>query len=458
MRHVTNPANVVLLALIVLAFLVIGALYATKTPAWQVPDEPAHYNYVAQVARNGCCPTLQMGDWDNDYLNAIKAAKFSPESINGRLDTIRYEDHQPPLYYLLAALVYNATGGSLTDLRLFSLIFGAGVVIMAWAAVMVAFPEQPRLALATAAFVAFVPQHVAMMAGVENDGLAEMVMGLILVVSIGYLRGRIHPVVLGILLGLAFVIKLTIYFPAIAVIGLALLFYARRQRSGLLHLIRHGLWIAIPALALGGILWIRNVSVYGDVGDIVGQKIQDRVVVGQTRTSDYIASPAPGSSTPRGIVGWLRDGVQVTFQSFWGQFGWMGVIMTDRIYQALLAFTLFVILGAAIAFVRWRNALNAVQHETLILFAACAFMALVETVGYNLQFVQFQGRYLYPGLIPIGLFFACGLVGWTSLLSSLLPRQPRITAVINWLPLVIVCLFASFDVYALYRIILPALT
>src|ERR1700738_4195072 len=107
MRRMGNPANVVLLALIVLAFLIIGALYATKTPAWEVPDEPAHYNYVAQVALNGCCPTLQLGDWDNDYLNAIKAAKFSPASLNGRLSTIRYEDHQPPLYYLLAAPVYN---------------------------------------------------------------------------------------------------------------------------------------------------------------------------------------------------------------------------------------------------------------------------------------------------------------------------------------------------------------
>src|SRR5512140_2047072 len=87
------------LAVITLAYLGVATLYAVKTPAWQVPDEPAHYNYIAQIAASGCCLTLKPGDWDNAYLNAIKAAKFSAESLQGRLDTVRYEDHQPPLYY-----------------------------------------------------------------------------------------------------------------------------------------------------------------------------------------------------------------------------------------------------------------------------------------------------------------------------------------------------------------------
>jgi hypothetical protein len=30
-------------------------------------------------------------------------------------------------------------------------------------------------------------------------------------------------------------------------------------------------------------------------------------------------------------------------------------------------------------------------------------------IWYNLEFVQFQGRYLFPALIPLGLFFSLGL-------------------------------------------------
>ena len=39
-----------ILILIVLIYLGIGALYVINTPAWQAPDEPAHYNYVRQLA------------------------------------------------------------------------------------------------------------------------------------------------------------------------------------------------------------------------------------------------------------------------------------------------------------------------------------------------------------------------------------------------------------------------
>src|SRR5262245_34403542 len=98
-----------LLTLIVATYLVIAALYAVRTPLWQVPDEPAHYNYVRQIATSGCCPVIQAGDWDNTYLEQIKAARFDPAIVGDRLSTVQYEDHQPPLYYLLATPLYAAT-------------------------------------------------------------------------------------------------------------------------------------------------------------------------------------------------------------------------------------------------------------------------------------------------------------------------------------------------------------
>ncbi len=449
----TRRIHIVALALIVLAYLAIATLYAVQTPAWQVPDEPAHYNYIAQVAVNSCCPRLEPGDWDNDYLEAIKAAKFRADALQNRLSTIQYEDHQPPLYYLLNAPLYNLSGGSLIALRLFSVLLGAGIVILAWAAVQVVFP--PWLALGTAAFVAFLPQHVAMMAGVENDSFAELVVALMLLAGVLYLRDgprRIHPVILGLLLGVAFLTKLTLYLPALAIAGLAILLRARCEPAGVGHLWRQAAWVLIPALLLGSIWWVRNITTYGDVADFMGQRTHDSVVVGQPRTEDYIAGrdrkPTP---IERGVGGWLRDGIEITFHSFWGQFGWMGVPMHGWLYDLLLAFTAFVVVGAGIAFVRWRRAVSVTQRDTLILFGAAAVMAFVAFASYNLKFVQFQGRYLYPGLIPIGLFVTAGLAGWVSFFT---PRIP----LAKWLPVGVICLFAPLDIYALYRIIIPQLT
>ncbi|MDQ3810104.1 MAG: hypothetical protein M3336_07430, partial [Chloroflexota bacterium] len=86
------------------AHLLLGFAYATSTPLWQNPDEPAHFNYVAQVAETATLPELRAGDWDSALLERLKHGQLGPgESIA----SIRYESWQPPLYYLLAAPVYR---------------------------------------------------------------------------------------------------------------------------------------------------------------------------------------------------------------------------------------------------------------------------------------------------------------------------------------------------------------
>src|SRR4030042_1864635 len=62
---VIRPSSFVVL--IVAAYLVIGTLYAVKTPAWQVPDEPAHYNYVRYIVEHRALPVLRSGDFDQKY-------------------------------------------------------------------------------------------------------------------------------------------------------------------------------------------------------------------------------------------------------------------------------------------------------------------------------------------------------------------------------------------------------
>mgnify|MGYP000512916886 CR=1 FL=1 len=203
--------------LILVAYLALGVGFAVRTPAWQAPDEPAHYNYIAQVAANGCCPVIEMGDWDKPYLDQLTASRFRPDLL-ANLSRLEYEDHQPPLYYLIAAPVYALTSGSLTALRLLSVVVGAGVVWCAFAVGRVVLPERPQIALGAAAFVAFLPQHVAMLAAVNNDGLAELVIGLALLLVAHYLKGSaVQPWHLGILMGIGLLTKVSTLF----LVGLA---------------------------------------------------------------------------------------------------------------------------------------------------------------------------------------------------------------------------------------------
>lgn len=442
MKRQINPC----LALIVLAYLGIGSLYALLTPAWQAPDEPAHYNYVAQVAQEGCCPVITAGDWDNAYLDQIKAAKFAPEALNGRLGTIQYEDHQPPLYYLLLSPIFQIGGGNLSALRLASLLLGLGGVISAWVTARMIVPGRMGVAISAAGFVAFLPQNVSIMASVNNDALAALVGGLILIWCVWRLQGgsgrwRWSA---GILIGLALLTKLTIY-PLTALIFLSELLASRRTSD-----LKAGIGRAVIFLIVGLILitpfWVRNLNTYG-FPDFLAQSAHDRVVVGQVQTSQYLEQ--------FGLGGWLGDMTRITFQSFWGQFGWMGVPMNQTIYQGLLGITILILGGSLIALIRGYSELAGWQHDLLIVCGTAILLTLGAFLYYNLKFAQFQGRYLYPALIPFGLIFAAGIEFYAGLAVRFLPTASRRLA--YWGAGFGVTLgLALFALYALFRIILPA--
>jgi hypothetical protein len=94
-------------------------------------------------------------------------------------------------------------------------------------------------------------------------------------------------------------------------------------------------------------------------------------------------------------------------------------------------------------------------------------LTLAGYLYYNLTFVQHQGRYLFPALIPIGLAFA---IGWWQVLAKikhlivrLLSRSTRDFA--PWLDeaqLIVFALvfiyLARLDLVALQRYIIPYLS
>jgi hypothetical protein len=407
-----------ILFLIIVIYLVIGTLYALLTPPWQIPDEPAHYNYVRFVAENLRYPVLQMGDYPHEYLEEIKAKNFPPEMP---IDSIRYESHQPPLYYSLAVPFYWLTrfwppAQQVIALRFLSLLMGGGIVYLAYLIAREVFPTNEVLALGAAAFVASVPMHLAMLAAVNNDGLAELMLAGILWMLVRYVKeegeegaeGRIpwRLVGLGVLVGLGILAK-TATLVSIPLTLTAVVLAIRHRLSAIryrLSAISYQLFaIFLPALLLTLPWFVRNASVYGGL-DILGWTRHDAIVVGQPRTTDVLAQYGVGKLA--------KDFLLTTFRSFWAQFGWMGVLVDERIY--LLLALLCAIIGAGLLIylvrvVRQRDTLSAYQKTALGLLALSAFLTLLSYLWYNYKFVQHQGRYLFPALAPLGLFFALGL-------------------------------------------------
>ena len=358
------------LLLVLLVYLALASLFALKTPPWQNPDEPAHYNYVAYLATEGKLPVLQMGDYDGAYLERLKAEKFPPALS---IDPVRYEFHQPPLYYLLAAPVYWLSGGSLLALRLFSAVLGAGVVLLIFLCARTVLPGSPHIALGAAAFTAFLPMHIAV--GFLTKATAYILLPIaLIVVAAGIVwRTQARPLT------------------------------ARAQFT------QYALLIA-PALLLGLPWWIRNSLLYGN-GDFLGLAWHDVVVTGQPTAAAWIADN-----------GWTAYWVRAwtfTSKSFWGVFGWLGVFMDARIYTALFVLSLMAAVGALLRCRRWTKG----DKKRWLQFPSSPWMALLllwlgafaAYAWYNVGFIQHQGRYLFPALPTWSLLAA---VGWWAVLEK----------------------------------------
>lgn len=421
-----NHTRIILLVILFFQ-LVLGVMYAVRTPRWQAPDEPAHFNYVRTLAETGAFPVLQQGDYDQQYLEKIKAAKFPPELA---IDSIRYESHQPPLYYALAAPFYLAARAAGLDpvvvLRLLNVALALALSVMAYWIFRAVFPAQPLLRLAAVGLMATLPMHIAMSAAVNNDALAELVLAVILLLAARRLYGKLHwrryVLLGGLAYALALLTKTTIYSSgALLIVGElgAQQIAAARQGASVRRwatlalrpqaLLKAGRTI-VPLFGLALLIslpwFVRNAMTYG-VTDLFGWTRHDAVVAGQPTTAAWIAR--------YGVRTVLFDFFAISFKSFWAQFGWMGVLVNDRIYVLLGVLTLTAALGVALWLARLLRSPRAFPSEARWMWLLLGILVLLAAgahVYYNLKYVQPQGRYLFPGLIGIAAFGAAGLNEW----------------------------------------------
>ncbi len=424
------------LAVIVLAYIVVATLYAVKTPLWQAPDEPAHYNYIAHIAETGRLPVLVSGDYDQAQLELLLERAFAPKLPT---ESLQYESYQPPLYYLSAVPVYWLSDGNLIALRLYSVFLGVVTIVLLYLCLELVFPSKPLISVSAAAFAAMLPMHVAMTASVNNDVLSELLLMAAMLALLHWMQGQYYAnqtpslpvqrrqlVLVGILLGLGMLTKFYAYLLLPLVLLVVLLVGWLRPRvepttapgrTSLLQALLQTGWVIVPAVVLSLPLWLRNMRVYG-VLDPLGLRRHDAVVIGQPTTADWIER-----------FGWVSYGERAfsfTFKSFWGVFGWMGVFMDERIYTALLIFTGVIFLGLLWATVRLISGppdtdLDLFQMTVEALFAIMLLLVLTAYIGYNAKYVQHQGRYFFWGLLPISAVVA---IGWREVLQ---PIQGAIT-------------------------------
>ncbi len=462
------------LAALLVAYTAVTIAYGLVNPLFEAPDEHWHYFTTQFIAEQKSLPLVAPGEQYDEWLSQEAA--------------------QPPLSYLLGSLLIApidtsaardkvwpnkfadiGDAGALINLnrfvhteqeswpwqgyalaahllRLSSTLLGLGTLLFIYGGGRLLWPDDPFRAVLALGLVAFLPQFNFLHAAISNDPLIIFLVTaalwqLMRVWQTGTSSRRL--LLLGVTIGMAILTKNAGIILLIFAGGvLALLAWRdwlwdpageaqgwRKLASGMLLLLG-------PALLLGGWLWLRNLSLYGD----------------PTATNQFIrfAGGDRGYTLPQV----LRESGGL-WLSLFAVFGWFNLRAPQWIYWFWNGVILLAAGGALWAFwagrarrtpaeVNGDDASGFMRQVSLLLqrpwvlpalLAVWVFAVYASLVIFMLQTEAAQGRLLFPALLPLALGAAFGL--------SAPPLLRRFA------PLILIAAL-GITIYCLFYVIQPA--
>lgn len=176
-----------------------------------------------------------------DYPEQLKYIKYIVDNGSIPLATEGWQMFQPPLYYLLSALLYKTLIFFLSIdyvgilLRIIPLTCGALQIEMCWQALKYAFPDRDDLKTLGILIGGLLPMNIYISQVIGNEPLVGCLSSITVIIIIRYLK--VFPRylnqsfgIIGLILGLAMLTKLTV-FPLIPPVLLAVAFISIEERK-----------------------------------------------------------------------------------------------------------------------------------------------------------------------------------------------------------------------------------
>lgn len=429
--------------------LIRGLLYAAVIPPWQAPDETGHFEYVWLIAHLGQLPSREdiSPAFERELLGSLYEWRYGkfigrplPRQMPARMDDLPANIFARrcrtvlmgrfSLAYLWSALFllpfrHQDLVFQLYAARLSSVFLNVAIVWLAIRTFSELTSSRPDLVSLMTAVVVFLPQHTFINSTVGEGPLAELMACLVLycwarLFRRGFGFWEATGIAAGTLVGVWSKTTAAFLIPLDA--GLALWWFLRRPRRAWTW--RHIVYVCAGIVILGVGTWLWSRSPLG------------------ARTLHSIRRFLPPSELiwvdRRGIT--FGEGLLLTYDSFWANFGWMAVPVSERWYGAIVLFSLMACWGWCAGKRKgtpsW--AVGMMGGGMLIALLIFIWSGLLTKPHY-----WTQGRYLFPIIIP----FAFLLVGgWIRFASALRSR----TAILSLLGFLIV-----FDTWCLAGYILP---
>jgi 4-amino-4-deoxy-L-arabinose transferase-like glycosyltransferase len=355
----------VLLGTVIAVFAGFAVAYTRITPVGASPDELSHLHYINGIA---------------DHVRLPPAGE--PER------------QQPPLYYLLGAIVAKLTGDDPRLIRLLSVVLGMLTILTVYAVARRLFPLRPVLAVGAAALVALLPEAQYLAGAINDDNLAWLAGALLVLAGIVVMQSTVLSPRLalgaGLAVALAVLAKETVWIPAVLLLVLVAARFGRQLRAV------HVAALLVPTIALAGWWFVRNaVEFGGPLPPLHPITAQRQVFDSFAQVRGYLAATAVS------LVGMYGNGAHLVAISILG----VRPLPSAVAGAGIAVITVAACVAVARSWARWDRVRRRVATLLLVVLGVAAVQSVLNSATFDLQP---QARYLL-----VAVAAAAPITAWT---------------------------------------------
>lgn len=398
--------------------MLIGIVYIWATPIFEASDELWHFGMVEVLRETGELPV---------------------QDASARQTIYRQEGSQPPLYYILGAVItagidisdadawreYNphakvgianvddnknivlhddlhpplqGTVLAVMVLRGFSLLLGAVTIAAVYHIARTLFPDQPSIALVAAGVTAFNPMFLFIAGSVNNDNLVTALNSVALLLFVKTLLNGFdtrRSLLLALLLALATLSKLSgVVLVPVVIAGAVWLVLRNRDWRGFVFL---GVAMATLWAIIAGWWYVRNIVLYDE---LFGTAMMAAVAGERTDAANLLT-----------LINEF-EGFRI---AYWGLFGTVNIMTFRPFYTLMDVLTIAAVAGTLWGFWQiWKTKRESL-FVPLALLASVTLLGFVSVGAWTLQTYASQGRLLFPFVGATSILLAWG---WHTLTRS----------------------------------------
>ena len=411
--------------ILLVLFIWLGVIYSLITPPFESPDEAYHYPVIQYIAKHGQLPRMDPaspGPWRQEagqaplyyLLNAaltfwIDASDMGQvRYLNPHVDlgvpkpdgNINMVVHNPAI----ERFPWHGTVLAIHLIRLISVMMGAISVYLTFRIARMILADNVCLPIIVAAVHAFTPMFIFISASVNNDNLVVMLSNLVLFLLLR-INGSLYTwkqnwlqyISVGSVLGLAALSK-TSALGLTLVTALVIIMRSIRLRSWG-ELIFGGIGTLFPFLSISGWWYYRNIRLYGSPTGI-NVFIQ---IVG--KRNDY-ADLAQLWSERHGFLA-----------SYWGNFGWMNVLLPSFVYRFFGILLIIAFLGILVRIFRIVEPPKFTATSQLVVVLSWGFILMTTWLWWTHVTPATQGRLIFPAISVWSLLFVAGLYAFSQAMT-----------------------------------------